>query len=537
MWPLRPADASAAAELARTSGLLPAAARVLWLRGIRSAAEAAAWLNPSLDQLHPSNQLPDFTAAVERIRAAAARRETVLVWGHDDLDGITATAILVRLFGHLRIPVRHHIPVKGRERHGLNPGLARELLGRTGGLVVTVDCGITNASGVAELRMAGIDTVVTDHHEVVGEMPEAVANVDPKRPDARYLYRGLSAAGVALKLGMGLVEAEVGLTARQFISALPEVVALAVLGTIADRVPLTGENRSLVAGGLPLLEKCQLSAVRAVVERLRGDAGRLTVARFVAELLPFFAAADGDRGVDVLLNATPAEAAAWVDELAARRREWLEDVERASELALRVMTQGDGVVFARSRDFSLRALGSCASRLKDRFQMPAIVLGWRGDAWVGEGRGMETASLIELLKAHADFFIDFGGHRKAGGFTIADERVDEFIRSAERYAHEHYAGRIEREDLPAADAVLPLAEYSGDVLRLGPFGEGNPQPVFLSGPVELGAAGQGVFARGRTDLELRPARGGVTLETGIPLELVYTVDDLGRLGILDCRPV
>lgn len=509
---------------------------MLWLRGVRSAAAAEEWLNPSLARLHPPSLLPDFAVAAERIRAAARRHEPVLVWGHDDLDGMTATAILVRLLRHLRLPTRHYIPAKGRERHGLNPGLARELLGGAGGLVVTVDCGITNTRQVAELRAAGIDTIVTDHHEVVGELPSAVANIDAKRADSRYPYRGLAAAGVALKVGMGIVEAEVGLTPRQLLSALPELVALAVLGTIADRVPLTGENRSLVAGGLPLLEHCRLPAVGAVLARLHKESGRLTVARFVAELLPLFAAANGTEGVAKLLDATPDEAASWVDDLAVRRQEWRADVERSYEIAERVMSVGDGIVFARSREFSLRALGSCAGRLKDRLQVPAIMLGWRGDAWVGEGRGMETASLIDLLKAHAEYFIDYGGHRKAGGFTIADERVDEFVVSAERYAHEQFAGRIEREDAQRADAILPLAEFDDGIRRLGPFGDGNPQPVFLSGPTELRPAGHLPYAVERPDIELRPARAGVVLETGLPLELVYTVDDLGRVGVLDSRP-
>jgi single-stranded-DNA-specific exonuclease len=535
VWPLRPADEAAVAALAETARLKPAVARVLWLRGVRDAAAVERWLRPSLDNLYPPELLPDFGAAVESILSAADRGRPILVWGHDDLDGMTATAILVRLLRHLRADVRYHIPVKGRERHGLNSEFARQKLAGSSGLVITVDCGITNTGEIDKLSAAGIPTVVTDHHEVVGELPRAAANVDAKRVDSRYPYRGLSAAGIALKLGMGLVRARVGLTPRQLVSTLPELVALAVLGTVADRVPLTGENRQLVAGGLPLLEECRLPAVAAVLARLRGEDGRLTVARFVAELLPLFAAANGSEGVERLLSSGPAEAQAWVEDLVRRRKEWRAEVDRSYETVERVMSVGDGVVFARSRDLSLRALGSCASRLKDRLQMPAIVMGWRGDAWVGEGRGMDTASLIELFKAHAGCFIDFGGHRKAGGFSIADGRVEEFVASAERYAHEHFAGRIKREDLREAEAVLPLRELDAEVQRLGPFGDGNPQPVFLSGPIELRQQGHLRYAAERPDLELRADRPGVILEPGVPLELVYSVDELGRVSVLDAR--
>lgn len=535
MWPLRPADDGAVDELARACDLPRSLARVLWLRHVRTQGQAEQWLNPSLDNLHDPSGLPDLAAAVDRILAAAQTRETVLVWGHDDLDGMTATAILVRLLRHLRVPVKHHIPVKGRERHGLDAGVAGELLTGPGGLVVTVDCGITNALPVVLLKQRGIDVVVTDHHEVVGDLPPAVANVDAKRVDSHYPYRGLSAAGIALKLGVGLVRSAVGLTQQQLVSALPELVALAVLGTIADRVPLTGENRQLVAAGLPVLEGCRLPAVAAVIARLRSEDGPLTVARFVAELLPLFAAANAGEGVERLLDATEEQASEWVDGLVLRRKEWRAEVERSHEIVERVASVGDGVVFARSRDLSLRALGACANRLKDRLQVPAIVMGWRGDAWVGEGRGMDSASLIELLKAHSDYFIDFGGHRKAGGFSIAEDRVDEFVGSAERYAHEHFAGRIKREDLREADAVLPLRDLDEGVRRLGPFGDGNPQPVFLSEQSELRPQGRLWYAVDRPDIELRPGRPGVLLEPGVPLELVYTVDEQGRVSVLDAR--
>lgn len=174
-------------------------------------------------------------------------------------------------------------------------------------------------------------------------------------------------------------------------------------------------------------------------------------------------------------------------------------------------------------------------RLKDRYQSPAIVMGWRGDAWVGEGRGIEGVSLMDLLSACYRFFIDYGGHKKAAGFSIKDEKLEEFIRSAEAYAHEHFAGRVQLENVVRADAVLPIAEFDTELVRLAPFGEGNPQPVFATGPTELRFGSDGWTVAGRPDLTLH-AGPGVQIDTRLTSRLLYTLDDFGRLTILEARP-
>jgi single-stranded-DNA-specific exonuclease len=535
MWPLREVDEPAVARLAGESGVSNLTARLLWLRGVRNAEAARRWLAPELGHLYPPELLPDFEPAVARIRKAIAGRETILIWGHDDLDGITSVVILCRLLTDLQAMVRYYIPKRGKERHGLNGELAAELVGEGGGLVVTVDCGITNREQVAFLRSKGIDVVVTDHHEVTELMPESVANVDPKRPDSKYPYRGLAGAGVALKLAMGVVRETLGLSVAEFISVQPQQFAMAVLGTLADRVPLTGENRTIVAASLGKLRAIPVPAVRAVFEYLNADE-KLTVHRFVTELLPLFAAADGNEGVQKFLNATKAEARTWVDDLARRREEWHRQVEQTYELGLRHLSVGDGIVFARDREFNLRALGSCAMRLKERYQLPAIVMGWRGDAWVGEGRGVEGVSLMDLLSACGRFFIDYGGHKKAAGFSMKDELVEEFIRCAEAYAHEHFAGRIQPENVVRVDAFLPVVEFAPELVKLAPFGEGNPQPLFATGPTELITADDGWTVAGRQEIVLRTVSTGVQIDTRLTYELLYTLDDFGRLTILEARP-
>jgi single-stranded-DNA-specific exonuclease len=533
MWPLREVDEPAVARLSADAGISNLVARLLWLRGVHDAEAVHRWLAPELEHLYAPELLPDFAPAVARIRRAISGREKVLVWGHDDLDGITSVVILYRLLTDLQGTALYYIPQKGRERHGLNGELAAELLGGAG-LVVTVDCGITNREQVAFLRSRGIDVVVTDHHEVTETMPEAVANVDPKRPDSKYPYRGLASAGVTLKLAMGVAREALGLSVSEFISVQPQQFAMAVLGTLADRVPLTGENRTIVAAGVGRLREIPVVAVRAVFEYLNAGE-RLTMRRFVTELLPLFAAADGNEGVRKFLTTDIEDVRGWVAELARRREEWREQVEQTYELARQNLSVGDGIVFARHRDLSLRALGSCAVRLKDSFQLPAIVMGWRGDAWVAEGRGIEGVNLMDVLSSCRRFFIDYGGHKKAAGFSIKEEEVEEFVRCAEAYAHEHFACRIQPENVLKADAFLPLTEFDLDVVRLAPFGEGNPQPVFATGPTELQRVADGWAVPGRPDLVLQTGP-GVQVDTRITSRLLYTVDDFGRLTILEARP-
>ncbi|MBM3313704.1 hypothetical protein FJY70_03815 [candidate division WOR-3 bacterium] len=535
MWPIREVDESAVAQLAAAAGVSDLTARLLWLRGARDCEAAQRWLAPRVAHFHPPELLPDFAPAASRILRAIAAREKVLVWGHDDLDGITSVVILCKLLTDLRAEVLYYIPQKGRERHGLNGELAARFAGRGVGLVITVDCGVTNREQVGFLRAKGMDVVITDHHEVTGPLPQAVANVDPKRLESSYPYRGLAGAGVALKLAMGVAREALGLTMEEFFFAQPQVVALAVLGTLADRVPLTGENRTLVALGLNQLRKTSVPAVRAVLDYLSPD-DKLTAHSFVTELLPLFGGADGNEGVQKLLGADTEESLVWVQELAKRREEWREQVEKTTELALKNLSVGDGIVFARSMDFSLRALGSCAQRLKDIYRCPAIVMGWRGDAWVGEGRGLEGANLMDLLKACGRFFLDFGGHKKAAGFSMQDGMVDDFIRCAEAYAHEHFAGRIRPDDALTADALLPFSDFDPGLVILAPFGEGNPQPVLAAGPTKLEVAARGWRPSDRTELFLRSAT--PTLPADLPFvgRLLYTLDDFGRLSILDVQP-
>ena len=284
--------------------------------------------------------------------------------------------------------------------------------------------------------------------------------------------------------------------------------ALAVLGTVGDRVPLTGENRVLVGFGMRCLEKTRLPAVRAVLSRL-GDGEKLTVMRMVKGLLPLFASADSTQGVDKILTQGWDEAHSWVDELDLRARQWREGAERSYDLAEKFLQVTDDIVLVRSEELSLRALGYCAGRLKEQYRVPALVMGWRGDAWVGECRGVEGMSLLDLLGAHSGILMDYGGHRQAGGFTIGDDKVEEFIDRVQRYSSGRYAGLLGEAPGIEADAVLHLADLEPGYRQLGPANERLRAPGHRrhqrARPVRTG--GDPLLSPVRLD-EGRPGTGG-----------------------------
>jgi single-stranded-DNA-specific exonuclease len=480
VWRLKETDEAAARELAAGLSVSVSLARVLVARGYRSRELAERFLNPRITDLHPVDDLPDIIPAVERIRLAIREKQPILIWGHEDLDGMSATVVLAQTIHDLHGITGHYLPAKGAERHGLNPSKLREFHQQGFRLVITVDCGITNLVETEEARKLGMDIVITDHHEPLDRLPAASAVVNPKREDNRYPFSELAGVGVALKTAYALVRTAVGVSLDQFFSARPELLTIAALGTIADRVPLVDENRVLVRFGLAQMRQTHLPAVQVVLAAGGIRPEDLTVQRFVLDLLPLFSSADGNAGVEMLMGAPLEAAREWSYGLVRQYQSWREDARVSYEAAERFLELAPGILLVRSDELSLRALGHCASRLKDQYLLPAIVMGRRGDDWVGECRGVEGVNLVDLLRAGSRYLLDYGGHRKACGFTVSDNRVDAFTAAAKDYAARNFLGKITESREPVADAVVPLDEITDDFRKLSPLGEGNPQPVLVA---------------------------------------------------------
>ena len=503
-WVLAEGDAALAAELARELLLPAAVARMLVSRGLHTSAEAYAFLHPSLEQLHDPLLMLGMAAAVERIAQAIAAAQTILIYGDYDVDGTTAVVLLKTAIERLGGTVRYHVPHRLREGYGMQ----REVLGRAAAegvrLVVSVDTGIRAFAAAEAAEALGLDLIVTDHHlpESAAALPRALAILNPNQPGCPYPCKGLCGAGVAFKLAQALLEraaaGDATAQTRLRTKVLPSFLKMLAIATVADAVPLTGENRAMVALGLEALREPASPGLRALMQVAQMDparkppsamdvgfrlgprinaAGRMDVAGDVVELFTTRAPARAQ------------ELAAKLDRLNTERRETeaaaLEAVlerlaEPQFEEARCLVIDGDG--------WHRGVIGILASRVVDATGKPALVLAHEGGEAYGSGRSVEGFHLLNALESCAELFTRFGGHAHAAGFSLPSATVPELRARMTAYAAEH----VRDEDLLApvrCDAELALdhvtpALYKA-VRRLEPFGMGNTEPVFITLGVRL----------------------------------------------------
>jgi single-stranded-DNA-specific exonuclease len=489
-WNLPGPPPPAAAALARALGLPPAAARLLCARGIDTRPAAETFLDPSPGRLHRPDSLPDIAAATDRVTAALRRDEAICIHGDYDVDGISATVLLVACLRRLGGRVQYYLPHREAEGYGLAPNsidYCREL-GAT--LLVTVDCGSTDHAVIRSARAAGIDVVVTDHHEPPPELPAALAVVNPKRPDSGYPFRELAGVGVAFKLAWSVLAA----LGRDRVE-LTDLLDLVGLGTIADVVPLLDENRVLARLGLGAIRASARPGLRALLSRA-GLADRpLTdydVGFILAPRLNAAGRVDHARtAARLLLTADPAEADRIAGQLEENNRERRRLETGVLDAATAAVEQAGldrrRVIVAAGDGWPAGILGLVASRLADRYFRPAVVIGLRDGVGKGSGRSIPGFDLHASLAACAEHLLGFGGHRQAGGLSIAADRVPAFAD-----AINHHAANLPAEMfIPGldVDVVVNPGEIGPDLIefmrRLEPFGPGNRQPVFAGFGLEV----------------------------------------------------
>jgi single-stranded-DNA-specific exonuclease len=499
-------DGAAAAELPPEYARLPLAERIMAVRGLTDPVQRQAFLEPTLHQLHPPALLPGADTAAERIVAAVRGGERIAIYGDYDVDGMTATAILVHVIRRLRpdADLVSYVPHRLEEGYGLNAPALEQLAAEGVRLVVTVDCGITARSEVAVGRAAGLDLIVTDHHEPppggAEAMPEAIL-VHPRLPGSAYPNGDLCGAGVAFKLAWRIAQVWagsdlVGQVARQ---ALVDVLPLAALGTIADVVPLVGENRILTRFGLQTIKASPIEGLRALIE-----ASRLTSEDIDDERAGFVLAprlnACGRLGhardaVRLLCDATGEEAARIAGMLARLNDERQKTERRITEQAVS-LAESEGMTGEDRRAIVLAdaqwhpgVVGIVCSRLVERFGRPVVLLQRGHDGMLkGSARSIDGYSIHAGLEACSAHLERFGGHEAAAGLTLRAERFEAFREALLRHAGEH----IRPEQLVPSlrvdvDAVLRelTPEAVRAVRRLGPFGRGNPRPVVRLGGVQI----------------------------------------------------
>jgi single-stranded-DNA-specific exonuclease len=495
VWQHLPCDEQQVAGLASALNLHPTVARLLCLRGLSDPEAAQRFLEPSLDHLHDPLRLTDMATAVGRLEQAIARRERIAIHGDYDVDGITSTVILRRALEMLGGDVVHFIPERLRDGYGLQPAGIERLHADGVSLIVSVDCGIRGIEAARRARELGVDLIITDHHEPDGELPVAVAVINPKRHDCTYPDKSLAGVGVALKLVQALCH-RAGKS-----KWLPAFVKIAAIGTLADVVPLVGENRVIARLGLGSLSKGPHTiGLRALLDA-SGLTGKTIDSYQVAFMLaPRVNAAGRMSTPDIatrLLLATDdsmeVQARALAEQLNEENlRRQAEEAELVAQARKAIETDpavgAHNVLVVGGDGWHRGVIGIAASKLVDTYHKPSIVLSIDGDVAHGSCRSIPDFDMLGALERCADLFVKFGGHRQAAGLTMEAGRVPEFRQRINSWADEVLEPDQLRPKL-RIDAPLALKGITHDLVRgldlLGPFGMGNPRPVFHASPVEI----------------------------------------------------
>jgi single-stranded-DNA-specific exonuclease len=495
IWETRAHDDAQAAALERELGVAPVTARLLAIRGLGDLDLARRFLSPSLDDLHDPFRLAGMHDAVERILGAVARRERIAVHGDYDVDGVTSTVILRRALELLGSDVVHFIPERLRDGYGLQPASLERLHAEGAKLVISVDCGIRGIEAADRARGLGLDLIITDHHEPDAELPRAVAVINPKRHDCAYPDKNLAGVGVALKL----VQALCIKTGRT--NLIPAFVKIAAIGTLADVVPLVGENRIIAKLGLGLLSKgphrvglralldvCGLTGkdidsyhIGFVLAPRVNAAGRMSSPDIAARLL---LAQDEAMGEEARVLAATLDT-----ENQRRQQEEAEIVAQAKKMVETDLEIGSRTVLVvAGAGWHRGVIGIVASKLVDAFHRPAIVLSIDGEIAHGSCRSIPSFDLLAGLESCADVLRTFGGHKQAAGLTVETAR----IRELRAKLNEHADDRLGPDDLRPRlwlDGPLPFraitAQVASELATLAPFGAGNPSPLFSASGVEI----------------------------------------------------
>lgn len=478
-WRIPALDKEGAAELAEECGLHPFLALMLTLRGIHTAEEASDFLLSS-ELVDDPFGFADMDLAVERIQLALERGEQIAVFGDYDADGVTSTALLYDYLSSREAKVFYYIPKREGEGYGLHRETIDKLKEAQASLIITVDNGIAAVDEVAYARELGMDVVVTDHHQPQEKLPEAVAVVDPHRADCGSAYKDYAGVGVAFKLVCAL-EGDTE-------AILERYADLVALGTLADVMPLTGENRILVRHGLRLLNQEKRTGLKAL-SKAAGMAGKNhNSISAVFTLAPRLNAAGRmgwpEKAARLLLSSEDEDAAVLAEEIQSLNverqavegeilKQVLARLEEQPELLAQHVLVIDG------ENWHHGVVGIIASRITDRYGKPCIILSVDGEKAKGSGRSIEGFSLFQAISACGDVLDSFGGHELAAGVGLAAANIPLFREKINRYA-------ADCRPLPVAQLTLDckLRPSQLDMEKLSllsalePFGTGNPSPVF-----------------------------------------------------------
>ncbi|MBU6301561.1 MAG: single-stranded-DNA-specific exonuclease RecJ [Verrucomicrobia bacterium] len=490
-WTVRESPCPGQVEaIVQEFGIRKLVAELLLQRGFSGAAEIGRYLNPRLQDLSDPFLLPNMAAAVDRIFEAVDRNETVVLYGDYDVDGVTSLTLLHAFLRAYGLEARTFLPHRMEDGYGLSDhGLERCLAEEAPSLIIAVDCGTSSIQQVGNLREQGIDVIIVDHHESnTGQLPPAVAVVNPKLGDAFHYF---CTAGLIFKLGHALQKRR-----RNDRLDLKEWLDVVALGTVADLVPLVDENRLLVRKGLQQLARTRHAGLVAL-KKVAGVGGELESNDIGFKLGPRLNAAGrldtASVALDLLRCANPAEADRLAADLDGQNRDRQNLEQRIRDQAVEMLRrQGDqlgrGIVLA-SEEWHAGVVGIVASRVVKEFYRPSFIIAFDEEG-IGKGSGRSIAgiSLVDALKACDDLLVSGGGHQMAAGLTLRRENLEAFRERFAAYLEANAPAELFTPRLEI-DLVATLAEINLDLLEsydlVHPMGMGNPAPLFMSRGVRL----------------------------------------------------
>jgi single-stranded-DNA-specific exonuclease len=497
-WRIIAFDSEAAGKLADELGVSQLVAGLLVNRGFVDAEDATVFLNPSLQNLYDPFLLDGMEEATLRLATALDNKERIAVFGDYDVDGITSTSLLTLFFREIGYPVRPYLPNRLTDGYGLNPDAIMAMARDDIKLLVTVDCGI---SAVAEAKLAaecGIDLIITDHHEVPDEKPQACAIIDPKMPGSQFPFHELAGVGVALYLLIGLRRklCDLGKLTPKSMPNLRRYLDLVALGTVSDLVPLVDHNRIFVHYGLKEIAKESRMGIRALREVV-GVGDREVTSTLLGYLVgPRINAAgrlgDPTLALDLLISdddSVTFTIARELDRLNYERQRLERAIlERAEEMIRAEALDDAPALVIGGEDWHPGVIGIVASRLVERHHKPAVVIGFKDGIGRGSARGLPGFDLYSIIGSTKHCLIQYGGHQMAAGLLIKQDRFDEFAKNFIEQAAkveideaEHYLLEI--------DGLVTLGQVDHDLIEalktLAPYGIGNPEPVLCARDVTV----------------------------------------------------
>jgi single-stranded-DNA-specific exonuclease len=492
LWILNKADTKTSKRLSRNLDIHPITASLLVNRGIKDDKEAESFLSGGLDSLYSAFKLKGIKKAVERIDKALKDKEKIIIYGDYDVDGVSSTALLFKILSKFSKNIECYIPNRIDEGYDLNIEACRNAKDKGTSLIITVDCGISAIEEAKLLKELGIDLIIVDHHQQQEKLPCAYSIVNPHQKNCKYPFKQLAGVGVAFKLAEALLSKHI----KNPIEFLKPHLDLVALGTISDVVPLVGENRILIKEGLKQLNQTNKAGLRALIEKCSLDKKDIGSYQVGFILGPRLNAAgrigSAEASLRLLLTEDKEEANALAKLLNDGNRQRQKIQDKAFREALvhveREVNFKEHNIIVLNDDWHPGVVGIVASKIVDKFYRPAIMISTIEEPAKGSGRSIDNFHLLEAVKECSSHLEGFGGHKRACGIVINEDRIETFKDEINKFASQN----LKSADLKPrikVDLEVKLSDVSLDFLkemsRLEPYGMGNPRPVLLTSSLHL----------------------------------------------------